>query len=133
MTYAAKTTVSTDKTRVEIEKLLRKSGATRIGVLTEPRQAGIVFVLNNLHIKFVLPLPDPKAPKADQRMRTAWRGLFLCIKAKMESVTSGIETFEESFLAHVMTPDGTIYEHLRPRLVEIAKGTALPLLTGPHP
>jgi hypothetical protein len=58
--------------------------------------------------------------------------LFLCIKAKLESVESGIETFEEAFLAHVLTPNGTVYDQVHPRLAEIAKtGQMVPLLPGP--
>ena len=55
---------------------------------------------------------------------------MLCIKAKLESVASGIETFEEAFLAHVIVDDGqTVYDYVRPKLVEIAEtGAIVPLL-----
>ncbi len=50
---------------------------------------------------------------------------MLSIKAKLESVASGIETFEEAFLADVIVDDGQTVYDLRPRLVEIAKTGAM--------
>jgi hypothetical protein len=70
---------------------------------------------------------------AQRHRRERWRALLLCVKAKLESVSSKIETFEEAFLAHVVMPDGrTVHEHTAPRIAEIAKGGELkPLLPGP--
>jgi hypothetical protein len=31
---------------------------------------------------------------------------LLVIKAKIESIESGVETFDEAFLANIVTPDG---------------------------
>ena len=39
------------------------------------------------------------------RRRSAWRALALTVKAKITSVDSGIETFEEAFLAQVVVRD----------------------------
>lgn len=86
------------------------------------------------HIKFTLPLPDkddarfkervqglayghkkrvPLTPEQsakvyEQETRTRFRALVLCIKAKLESVESGIESFEEAFLAHIVLPDKSL-------------------------
>ena len=56
-------------------------------------------------------------------------------QAKLESVASNIETFEEAFLAHVVLPDNrTVYEHTAPRIAQIANGGEMqPLLPGPAP
>ncbi len=52
------------------------------------------------------------------------RALLLVIKAKLESVESGIETLEQAFLAHVVMANGqTVYER-------ISEGIALEYLTG---
>jgi hypothetical protein len=40
-------------------------------------------------------------------MRRRWRSLALAIKAKLEVVASGIATFDEEFMAHLVLPDGT--------------------------
>ena len=57
----------------------------------------------------------------------------LLSKAKLESVASNIDTFEEAFLAHVVTLDNrTVYEHTALRIAQIAKGGEMqPLLPGP--
>jgi hypothetical protein len=135
MTYAKKTTVSIEKTRMEIEAMLTKFGAAKMATFVEITQAIIIFEIKDRRVKFLLPLPNkhPSATKLEQQRRSRWRALMLCIKAKLESVSSGIETFEEAFLAHVMTPDGTVYDQVRPRLEQIAKtGTMVPLLPGPQ-
>jgi hypothetical protein len=72
-----------------------------------------------------------------KKNREAWRALLLCIKAKLVSVESKIETFEEAFLAHVVMPDGkTAYEHTRPRIAAMYKGgeiqALLPAPTRPQ-
>ncbi len=47
----------------------------------------------------------------DQACRQRWRALALLVKAKLEAVESGIVSFEEEFLAHVVLPDGsTVYQ-----------------------
>jgi hypothetical protein len=42
----------------------------------------------------------------EQVGRQRWRALALAIKAKLEAVQSGITTFEEEFMAHVVMPNG---------------------------
>jgi hypothetical protein len=130
MAYAERTKVEASKTRVEIESLLRKAGATRIGIITEPTAAAVIFEAHDRRLKFVFKLDQGTNEKAAQARRSQWRALMLCIKAKLESVASKIETFEEAFLSHVVVDDGqTVYEHVRPKLAEIARtGTMVPLL-----
>ena len=38
--------------------------------------------------------------------RQRWRALNLAIKAKLEAVESGIVTFDQEFLAHIVGPSG---------------------------
>lgn len=133
--YAAKTTVSIEKTRVEIERMLTKYGASKMATFVEITQAIVIFEAKDRRVKFVLPLPHkhPSPSRLEQLRRTSWRALFLCIKAKLESVSSGIETFEEAFLSHVMTVDGqTVYDHVKePIALSYKTGNMLPLLPGP--
>jgi hypothetical protein len=130
MPYAERTKVEASKTRVEIENLLRKAGATRIGIITEPTAAVVIFEAHDRRLKFTIRLDERVDAKGAQARRSQWRALMLCIKAKLESVASKIETFEEAFLAHVVVGDGqTVYEHVRPKLIGIAKtGHMVPLL-----
>lgn len=134
MTYAANTTVSVDKSRAEIESTLRRYGATMFfsGWDDDKLETFIAFKMNDRHVKLVLPLPSkteerfktklfrhgysrrvPLTPQQaqeayEQELRTRFRALLLCVKAKLESVEAKIETFEQAFLAHVVLPDNTL-------------------------
>lgn len=134
MVYAAHTKVPIEKTKTEIEVMLKRYGADRFMYFTEPTKAIIVFELQDRRIRFDLPLADGTSDAAQRKRRERWRALLLCLKAKLESVASNIETFEESFLAHVVMPDGqTVYQHTAPRLDQIAKGGEMPPLLLPGP
>jgi hypothetical protein len=129
VSFAEGTTVPAAKTRVEIESLVKKHGATRFASgWTDDKKAAISFAVRGRLVRFTLALPtdaDTKALRrngyslsADQRAkwidgeeRRRWRCLLLALKAKLEVVELGIATFEEEFLAHVVTPDNqTVYE-----------------------
>lgn len=126
--YASSTSVSVDRTKAEIEATLKRYGAGKFSSGWD-EEVGIVFV--NFHcqerfIRFTVPVPKPterrfthggrsgwtartKTQAADayeQEMRAVWRRLLLVIKAKLESVESKIESFEESFLAQIVIPNG---------------------------
>jgi hypothetical protein len=130
MAYAERTSVTVDKTKTEINAMLRKYKATATAVFEEDTRAAIAFQMHERRIMFHLPL-DKKDP--DQKRRARWRGLLLCIRAKLESVDAGIESFEDAFLAHVMMPDGlTVGQHTRPRIKSAYDGGEMkPLLPGP--
>lgn len=139
MAFAEHTTVDVSKTRGEIESLARKHGATQFGSgWSTGGEAGITFVIKDRRVQFRLAMPTgtekaiaDKArrmsrrnwgpPDADKlklcvaaEERRLWRCLLLAIKAKLEIVASGIATFEEEFLAHVVTDNGlTVYERIR--------------------
>ncbi len=134
-TYAAQTTVSSEKSRSEIEKTLTRYGATSFGYGWQDGQAAISFVMDGRMMRFYLPLPDPKDPAFTRtptnRSRTArqaeeahaqavrqkWRALALIVKAKLEAVESGIVTFEEEFAMHMILPDGRrVAEHVMPAI-----------------
>ena len=135
MAYASSTSVSVSKTKVEIENLLRKHGATGFGFFEERARGMVVFEMHHRRIRFVIPIPDKMETRFirtshgrtrsvesclaawEQACRSRWRALLLCIKAKLESVEAGIESFEDSFLSHIQMPDGqTVGELVRPRI-----------------
>jgi hypothetical protein len=126
MSYAVSTDVSVESTRAQIESLLARYGATRFGYGADEKQAVIYFVINNLGVRFELPLPDRndfkltetrKLQRTDQDAyraweqgcRSAWRALLLCIKAKLEACEAKITSFEAEFLAHIVTPSGKTF------------------------
>lgn len=133
MAYAEYTKVPVEQTRAEIERTLKRYGADRFAYFSSDMQAMIVFEAHQRRIQFNLPLPGEKADKNGRLTRQKWRALGLCIKAKLESVDSKIETFEEAFLAHVVMPDGkTVAEHTAKNIEQAySGGSMVPLLPAP--
>ena len=124
MTYARRTMVAPERTRWEIEALLKKAGASHFGYTSEPGKAQIAFASSNRRIKFAISLPTTAASEAEERRR--WRSLLLSIKGKLVGIEDGVKTFEEAFLAHVVTDSGmTVMEAVRQM-----QGEAGPLLLG---
>jgi hypothetical protein len=131
--YAAHTKVPVDRSKTEIERTLRRYGADRFAYFTETGKAIIVFEAHDRRLRFDLPMPGGESERDAQARRQKWRALLLCIKAKLESVQSKIETFEEAFLAHVVMPDGkTVAEHAIPAIASVYQGGHMqPLLPAP--
>lgn len=150
MTYAKGTSVSTEKSRAEIETILKRYGASHFAYMSSPGKAIIAFQARNRRIRFDLPLPQMadkqflrdgrgavRSPAKtytawEQACREKWRALALCIKAKLEAVESKIESFEDAFLAHIVLNDGqTVGEAITPRIAAIYAGNDVPLLPAP--
>jgi hypothetical protein len=150
--FAQNTIVSVEKSRAEIEQLITRYGAQQTAFMSAPGRALIMFEANDRRIVFELPLPDigedrfrrtPGRRKSltpegrvkawEQDCRQAWRALALVIKAKLEAVKSGITTFEDEFLAHIMMPDGqTVGSHVKPAVAAWYSGGMMrPLLPPP--
>jgi hypothetical protein len=150
--YAEGTSVSTETSRAEIERTLRRYKADGFMYGYEGERAVIAFRLSGRMIRFRLEMPNPKdraftltpstqkprsayaAEKAwEQACRQKWRALALVIKAKLEAVAAGITTVEDEFLAHTLLPDGsTVGDWAREQLtVTYERGQMPPLLPGP--
>lgn len=132
MAYAENTTVPVERSRAEIEGILRRYGADSFISGWDAERAFVAFRAAGRHVKFVLPLPKKgeerfthRPPRSqwgtptkrtpedslkqwEQACRSSWRSLLLAIKAKLESVDAKIETFEQAFLAHIVLPDGVL-------------------------
>lgn len=153
MTFAKNTTVNVEKTRGEIERLLKANGATTIIVQTSSDVARVGFEAHSRRLLFTLTLPKRDDRKFthvsqwtkrgvvaadkmhDQECRRLWRALLLVIKAKLESVASGIETFDQAFLAAIVVPGQngatTVGEHIMPALAgAYERGLRMPPLLG---
>lgn len=129
MAYAQYTKVPIERTKTEIEQMLTRYGADRFAYFVESTKAIIVFEANERRLRFDLPLQEGATEKAQRLRRQQWRALLLCVKAKLESVASKIETFEEAFLSHVVLPDGdTVYQKTRAPIDAAYKGKMTPLL-----
>ena len=159
MPFAENTSVSVEKSRIEISTLLAKYGATGFRYGWQDKQdcrvEQVDFSTADRIVRFTLKLPlptdrkfmrtpsgralrsDPERVKAwEQACRSRWRALVLCVKAKLEAVAIGISTFEEEFLAHIVDPvtGQTIGQIALPRIAQsYADRTPvdLPKLCGP--
>ena len=150
-TYASQTTVSAEKSRAEIEVILRRFGADQFMYGWEDTRAVIQFRAQERLIRFVLDLPDQDDPRFtmtpagrkrrtpdamlkayEQATRSAWRSLALVIKAKLVAVDDGIVTFEQEFLAHIVLPSGdTVGRWAIPQVATAYEtGDMLPALPG---
>lgn len=134
--YATNTNVSSELSRLEIEKILLKYGAENFAYATANGQALIVFRMNGKQVKFILPLPQRDEFKLtetgrertensqyeawEKACRQRWRALKLVIQAKLEAVECGISVFEDEFLSNIMLPDGqTVGDFMRPQINQV--------------
>lgn len=144
--YAANTSVSSEASRMEIERTVRRYGANEFVYGFNGTQALVEFVINDRRIRFVLAMPDfndrdfthtpskglRRSPAAqeteyEQAIRQRWRALNLVIKAKLEAVAAGIVAFDEEFLAHVVLPNGyTVGDTVGPKVAEAYALGAVP-------
>lgn len=148
-TYASATSVSSEKSRGEIERTLTRYGAASFAYGWDAGAAMIAFSANERQIRFHLPMPDrtsrefthtpakgirrtaAEAEKAwEQGVRQRWRALALVIKAKLEAVEAGIVTFEDEFAMHMILPDGRpVSTHVLPAIAQAYEtGTVRPLI-----
>lgn len=131
--------VSVDKSIAQIKKLVLEYGCSGFQVSEDYTKGtiGVTFVLNppgRGHVPVSIPVQidrvydamyknSPvswrqrsstatiKQKRRDQAARTAWRNLHLLVEAALSSVSLGVQTIEEVFMAHtlvVMDDGGTV-------------------------
>lgn len=140
MKYAEKTKVPVEKTRMEIERLLRSKGVHETATAWT-RKLGIVgFQHAGRVFRFEMPMPQfegfatfpgrkwktrteqQQREAWEQACREAWRQILLIIKARIVAIETGAETWEVAFLAYTVGPNGEV---IGPRIVaELAKAYA---------
>jgi hypothetical protein len=148
--YAEDTKVSVQKTRLDIETLVTKHGATSyVAGWDDERQSHMIaFKIENLQIRYLFGRPQrqdfARTPQGkirtalqvtaamEQAERSLWRGLLLLIQAKFVAITDGIRTVEEEFLADVVMPNNqTFREWASPHIRRWVEQDRLPpLLPG---
>jgi hypothetical protein len=151
-TYAKDTSVTADQSLIEIKRILERYGAIGFihgwDMIDGIRYEAVEFKMRERRVRFVLALPDQKdrefqrtptgrtriassAREAwDQAVRQRWRALALAIKAKLESVEAGIESFDEAFMPQLVQPNGATFGSWAvPQIaVMYEQGTMPPLL-----
>lgn len=156
--FAKGTSVSAEKSKAELDRLLSKHGAAA-RMFGEDEGAGVavcVFRLAERQIRLRVPIPtvgelektEKKKPRdwpwmgderrrawlavrRDQVARERWRALLLITKAKLEIVALGLSTVEREFLADLFLPDGrTLHEVLAPQIAASYLDGRMPPLLG---
>lgn len=137
------TTVPVSKSQEQIRNVLVKHGAERFNFgeqMTSPVEGmagsiGVEFVFENTAVRMVAQLKAPDAEEieakagrsrtkteldvrrefVEQEAMRVWRVLHWCIKTRMEAIEEGLETFEQSFLPHIVDPASqrTLWDLLR--------------------
>lgn len=147
MSYAESTTVSTEKSRADIERTLQRYGADQFMYGWDQDKALVGFRMAGRQIKFLLPMPDKSERRFthtqtgktrkeaasfkewEQACRQKWRALALVIKAKLEAVESGIAIFEDEFMANIVLPNGsTVSQFMLPQITEAYNSGQMPKL-----
>ena len=149
--YAKNTNVSSESSRLEIERILIKYGAENFAYATAKGQALICFTMFDRQVRFILPLPkiedfrftptgrdrseNSKYEAWEQACRQRWRALKLVIQAKLEAIECGISVFEDEFMSNIVLPGGqTVGDFMKPQIEqaylngEVPK--MLPMLEG---
>lgn len=144
MGYAEGTDVPVERSKAEIERLLTRYGASRFISGWDQDQATIAFEAHDRRVRFRVTMPEladfamaGERRRNQEQQRSAlaaetrrrWRSLCLVIKAKLEAVASGVSTFEEEFLAHVVLPNNeTIGDWLAPQIAVAYASKKMPPL-----
>lgn len=146
MRYAERTAVSVEKSKAEIERTLTRYRASKFMTGWDQDKAVIGFAMRDRRIRFVLPLPDRTSKEFmytpargrmrsneealaswEQACRQRWRALSLAIKAKLEAVETGITTFDEEFLAHIVLPNNqTVGDWMVPQVANVYLDKKMP-------
>ena len=143
--YAKNTNVTSELSRLEIEKILIRYGADGFAYATANGQAMIGFTLFGRQVKFMLPLPkkdefrltptgrertqNSQYDAWEQACRQRWRALKLVIQAKLEAVECGISVFEDEFMANIVLPGGeTVGAFMRPQIERAYESGEIPRL-----
>lgn len=103
--YADGTSTTVDYSRAEITRTLKRYGATGHVLGDTSDQLICGFTADDRQVRFIVAKPNPCSDAEERRL---WRCIVLVIKSKLESVHTGIETFEDAFLANIVTPDGRL-------------------------
>lgn len=128
--FAENTKVPVERTRQEMDELLRRHGATQMLQAFDHElrgsysQAVVQFKMADRMVRLRFEVPNKP-----QEARRKWRMMLMIVKAKLEFVADGGSTIEREFMADVMLPDGvTVGEWMAPQLKESYKNGGMPPL-----
>ncbi len=151
-TYAHQTDVTPEKSRADIEAVLKRYGATAFVAGWDEKQgrASVMFTMADRNIRLDIRHPNPKDASVtttpggklrnydqrkavvDQQLRQRWRATVLYVTALCEAIETRVLTVDQAFLPFIVWPDGrTIAEWAEPNIERFVTGGFVPpLLTG---
>lgn len=125
--YAKTSMVSVDKSKNELERIVKRFGAEGYVYGWKAGVVQIVFEVRNYVYNVKLPMVEPDdrefthTPTGRQRtkkqateyyeqeIRSRFRELVLLMKAKFVGIERGITTFDDEFLPKLRLPDGSTF------------------------
>lgn len=127
--YAKKTRVPVERSRGEIERILRAHGAQQVAsswdVASRTGQVACrlkgytlrwTVTTPGIHVTHALSAEQLKRKVADEEARR-WRVLVILIKAKLDAIETGGAVIEAEFLANICLPNGkTVYDVAKPEI-----------------
>jgi hypothetical protein len=146
--YARNTKVSVEKSRQDVERVLARYGGRMLATFMPDEGVVLVFEVNvgkaKRMVRFTVPVPRREQVQgrgriaAEERFERAvkqrWRVLILLLKAKFEAVGAGVKTFDEEFLADVVTHSGqTVGDMTLPKLRDAYAKEGMPMQALPSP
>ena len=134
--YAQRTQVTVDRSRAEVENLLKRFGAEGFAYAWEGGQETIGFVYAGKRVRLSIPLPKRESYRSEEawakERRRRFRVLVLAVKSLLVAVEDGLVGFEEAFLSWFVTPSGqTVGDLVVPQLEAAARRGELPPLMLP--
>jgi hypothetical protein len=138
------TRVGVHRSQFELERVLGRYGATDFAFVEADARAAIQFAIDGRYVELALPLPDassahfthtasgrPRAIAAQERayeqaLREHWRGLLLAVRGKLQSVESGLSTFDDEFRSFLVPhrEEKTKRDRKKPRAVTWLLGSS---------
>ncbi|HEY4760546.1 MAG TPA: hypothetical protein VIH42_08200 [Thermoguttaceae bacterium] len=143
--YASETQVPVERSKGEIERILRRYGADSFMHGWDRLKAVVGFDINGRRYRIILPMPDPASFRLtetgrarvqssmeaayEQAIRQRWRAMALWIKAVLEAAQAGIVTLEEVLQPFTVLPNGmTAGEWLAPQIEAAYQSGRMPPL-----
>lgn len=143
--YASETHVPVERSKGEIERILRRYGAESFMHGWDRLKAVVGFDINGRRYRIVLPMPDTQSFRLtetgrarvkssmdaayEQAIRQRWRAMALWIKAVLEAAEAGIVTLEEVLQPFTVLPNGqTAGQWLAPQIEAAYQSGRMPPL-----
>jgi hypothetical protein len=109
--FAEKTKIEVRETIADVQRLLARYNGDRFQHFPRNSSGHAAFQFHYAGLTISFGFPVPLAGTEEQKRRRIYRAAHLAIKAKLESVASGIESPAQAFYAHIVVGNGvTMYE-----------------------